>query len=505
MFISGTGVQSSFNLLETDLFKDFMSDVVKPVGYLSGLNVFDIPASHIDRDGMTGLFLQNGGMFPRVYTCVGESETGKTMLVIQLAGSIVDNYDGTFVYIDVEGNTTPERVMSLNGWSLSEFKQKCLYKPSSPPMSVNDVYGLIRKVAHAKSKNKKELTIRTPYINPYTGEFIDILKPTVVVLDSLPYLILSHTADEMISEDDRGEFKEIEKISENIDAMREARDNTNFLKKVKGLLDEWNIILIINNHIIKEASMSIFDKPKKFLPGLKAGERTKGGYEMIYASFGIFRIYQFEQLNEKNPIYGDSIHGSINGLDMVKNKSNISSSSYRYVVDKRRGFCPELSDFEYLFHKKVHIQGSPMSMSLSVLPEVKFTRKNLIDRCDESALLRRALNFTAQVEMMNEYILNDQMGPVDFMEKLGSLPIEWRASIFVGTTFDYPIYRKRRDESVLELYQLAVKGSFYTGFGYEYISPININLLRAIATYGEEYCYSHVNDNIPVGCDGVVI
>jgi hypothetical protein len=183
---------------------------------------------------------------------------------------------------------------------------------------------------------------------------------------------------------------------------------------------------------------------------------------------------------------------------MVKNKSNISSSAYRYVVDKRKGFCPELSDFEFLFNKKVHIQGSPMSMNLTILPEVKFTRKSLYEKCRENPILRRALNFTVQYEMGNDYVLQHCYGDVD-LEKLAKLPLEWRVSIFNTMTFEYPKYKKDMyTPAYREMIAMAMRGNLYTKLGYDYISPLNIQLLQQFAYLADtEYCRCDVVGNVP--------
>ena len=488
MFIPRSGCKN-FNVMESSLFGDLINNDVKSIGHMSGFTYFDYPTAYEDVNRYNDTILPNGGLFPRIYTCIGESGTGKTTSMLQLGGSIVDrHWGGTMVMIDAEGNTTPERIMSLNKWSESEFKMKCLYRPPSPPISINGVYDIIRKLAHIKDSKRDKIMLKTPFKDPYSGKHNEIFPPTVVILDSIPALVISQTLEEGI--DGSKEFKSIEQIGNNIDGMREAKDNTAFLRKVKGLLDEFNIILILINHLSKETPMGMFDKPKKYHPNLKAGEKLKGGHEQIYQSFGMFKISQKEPIDERNPIYGDRIRGAINTLDHIKNKSNVSVSEYRFVFDKRTGYRPELSDFEYLLSKSFGIGGSPMSMYLLILPEIKFTRKTLLDKCEEIPILSRAISFTAKYHMGNDVIIHNKFGELDLKE-FAELPYDWRMSILVSMTIPYPLYgvKSLGEDKMMETQMRATRGNMYTGLTGDYISPLNVDILkRIIRWYKSGYC-----------------
>lgn len=488
MFLPKNNV-ANFNILESGLFQDIASKESKSIGHMSGFTYFDYPTAYCDKNGYNNTLLPNGGLFPRIYTCIGESGTGKTTTMIQLGGSIVDRHTfGTLVFIDPEGNCSPERIKSLNKWNDFQYRNKCLYIPPSPPITINDVYDIIRKVAHSKDGKFNKIGLVTPYKDIYTNKHIEIYPPTVIILDSVPALVISQSLEEQV--DGKKEFKSIDQISNNIDAMREAKDNTNFLKKVKGLLDKYNIILIMINHIVKEVPMGMFDKPKKYHPNLKAGEKLKGGSEQIYQSFGLFKISQKEVINERNPIYGDRIRGAINNLDLIKNKSNISNNEFRIVFDKRTGYRPELSDFEYLLSRKFGISGSPMSMYLDILPEIKFTRKTLVSKCEEFPLLSRAISFLAKYKMGNDLIIMNKFGELNLNE-FAELPLYKRISIILSTTIPYPIYSINQfdNTSIKNLEMLAFRGNMYTGMTGEYISPININILQKISSWSKRgYC-----------------
>lgn len=497
MFLNNSG--SNFSILESGLFGDILEKESKVIGHMSGFTYFDYPTAYADVNGYNFTVLPNGGMFPRIYSCIGESGTGKTTTMLQKGGSIVDrHWGGTLVMVDPEGNTTPDRIKTLNRWSDEEYRRKCLYIPPSPPICINKVYDIIRRVAHAKDQQKDKIKLKTPYLDDYTGNHIEVYPPTVVIVDSVPALVISQTTEEAV--DGKKEFKSVDQIVNNIDGMREAKDNTNFLRKVKGVLDQYNIILVLINHLSKETPMGMFDRPKKYHPNLKAGEKLKGGYEQIYQSFGMFRIAQKEVIDDRNPIYGDEIRGAVNTLDMIKNKSNVSANEFRFVFDKRTGYRPELSDIEYLMSKKFGLSGSPMSMYLTILPEIKFTRKSLIEKCREIPILSRAISFTAKYHMINEMVIHKRFGELD-LEEFANMSLPWRVSIITSSTIPYPRYGVKHfgNDNMRDTQLKAYEGNLYTGYSGEYISPANVNILiEVVNNYRNGYCHCVVKNGDPI-------
>lgn len=497
MFVSKS--KEAFNVLDSGLFGEIVEKDAKTIGHMSGFTYFDYPTAYPDINAYNGTILPNGGLFPRIYTCIGESGTGKTTTMLQLGGSIVDRHPGaSLVMIDAEGNTTVDRIKTLNRWNDMDFKRKCLYIPPSPPISINRVYDIIRRIAHSKDSKLDKIGLTTPYSDTYTGKQIEIYPPTVVILDSIPALVIAQSLEESV--DGKKEFKSIDQIASNVDGMREAKDNTNFLRKVKGILDEYNIILILINHLSKEVPMGMFDKPKKYHPNLKAGEKLKGGSEQIYQSFGMFKISQKETIDDRNPIYGDSIRGAINSLDLIKNKANVSANAFMYVFDKRTGYRPELSDIEYLLGVKFGISGSPVSMYLTILPEIKFSRKSLVEKCKEYPILSRAISFTAKYRMGNDMIIQKRFGELD-IDRFSKMPLSWRLSVIISMTIPYPRYgiKEVGEDNMLESQEKATIGNMYTGLDGSYISPLNVDILKRIVNnHKRGYCHCVVKNNDPV-------
>ena len=131
-----------------------------------------------------------------------------------------------------------------------------------------------------------------------------------------------------------------------------------------------------------------------------------------------------------------------------------------------------------------------MSMYLDILPEIKFTRKTLVSKCEELPLLSRAISFLAKYKMGNDLIIMNKFGELNLNE-FAELPLYKRVSIILSTTIPYPIYSINQfdNTSIKNLEMLAFRGNMYTGMTGEYISPINVNILQKISSWSKRgYC-----------------
>ena len=499
----------AFNLLNTDLMKEVREVDNRVIGNKTGFTQFDYPTSSRDIDGDTGFILPNGGPYPRIHSFIGESGAGKSTIVLQIAGGIVDSFPGsTLVDIDPEGNTSPRRIMDVCHWGEQEYKNKCILVDNKEPISILTVYNHIRRIAFIKEKNKKKLLVDTPYTDMYTGKKIQIYPPTVVVLDSVPALSLLKDEEETV--EGKREFKELEKMVENIAGMHEGRDNTSFLKKVSSFLAKYNIILFAINHLSKDTPMSRFDIPKKYHPNLKAGEKLKGGKEWIFQSHSFYRLDISSPIDDRNPDYGDKIRGNYVRLTLIKNKGNVSKTTFTIVFDTRTGLRPELSDFQFLFENKIGWSGSPMSMRLDILPEISFTRKTLYGKCQQHPELSRAISYTVK-SILAEKLITLGEEPMLDLEALSNLPLEERLAIIYSGTIPYSGFYDggwEYVERMVESLKKASMGRDTTGIpGDTYISPANSGYINDIArdiNDGYTRSYNLDKDDVHISDDGWV-
>ncbi len=438
------------------LIGDDEDDNIKSLANTTGFNAVDIFSGNIEFD-RKGRPILNGGLLPRTITVVGQSGTGKTTLVLQLGAAIVDRwnrmYPGTaeLIFRDVEENTPISRVQSITGWSDNKILSQLSY--GRDDMSITDIYNELRKIADLKEKNKAPLRMNTQ-IYDIDGMEMSSYAPTIYVIDSIA--ALNSSGIEEWEFDKKGALKEVETVNQNITAAREANANTAFVKKVKRLLSKYNIVLIMINHITSQMITSAYDIPPRYLSFLKPGEKVKGGAEMIYQSFAILRTTHGTHINDKDPIYGDDVRGLINKFAFIKNKSNVEGITVPMVFDQKMGYLPDLSDWEYIYASGYGFGGSPASYYLSILPEVKFTRKTLFQTSRTNGVFARALSFTTRLKMMA-----DIMGPTFRsmtafdLSNLSYLPYEQRVSLIYFHTEEYPFFRNKNWYMSLEEAQIA--------------------------------------------------
>ncbi|HQL11750.1 MAG TPA: hypothetical protein PK507_01915 [bacterium] len=396
----------------------------------------------------------NRGTTNKFYMKAGHSGTGKTTLAIQSNCSSVDwwnsRYPETepsdFIFIDSEDNTTINRVQDLSHWSYEYINKHFVLEKM---VDLKNIYNYILKIVDMKNKNKEKFYVETNMLD-INGKPLKTWATTYVLIDSIA-AIKSGTGLDNLDRDRVGDIKEAD-ISQNIDAMREAKANTDFIMKMKPLCNEYGIKLDIINHITEEQKFGMFDIPKRVLTTLKPGEKMRGGYELIYQAFGIDRVTLKERLNERNPLYGEGIDGMINEFMYIKSKNLGEGLPYRMVMDKREGYKPELSDFEYLFTVNYGINGAGVSMSLAILPEVKFSRKTLEEKCRAHPELARALQFTAKTHIIYTLLLDKKEGPS--LSGVINLPYEARVALIFNMTNRYPGYGHETisEELALALY-----------------------------------------------------
>lgn len=406
----------------------------------TGFTSIDLLGATIEMD-MDGIEYLNRGLANKFYMNTGESGLGKSTIKIQTSCYSVEWWNRRFpatepsdlILIDSEDFTTSNRVMDLSHWDADYMNRHLSLRKDN---DLTSIYNLILKIADMKAKNKDTYYVETN-MRDVNGRPLKTWVPTFILIDSLAAIKAGAGLDS-VEKDKNGEIKEMA-ISQNIDAMREAKDNTNFIMKVKPLCNEYGINISIINHITKDNSMSMFDVPKRYLITLKPGEKLRGGYELIYQAYGIDRLTLKERLTpDRNPVYGEGIDGAIVEYTYLKSKNHGEGIPYRMVMDKREGYKPELSDFEYLYTQNYGFQGAGVGISLTILPEIKFSRKNLEEKCRQHPELARALQFTAKMLIVHTLLLDQKNGPsLDF---IAEMDYDKRVAYIFAYTSRYPGY-----------------------------------------------------------------
>jgi RecA/RadA recombinase len=421
------------------MFGDKPSEYLTLVGARTGFTVFDIYTSSLET-GVDGYPAVNGGLFPRLSNIIGASGGGKSTFVIEACAGAVDSIRrrsgpgfSEIRFYDAEQTTRPRRIMDIAGWDDQTFLGSCQLTHQS--VSLVDLANKIIAISEYKKKNARDLTLSTGIID-VSGREVRNLAPTFIIVDSLA-AVNPNGVEDLVETNKAGELKEVDRLASNMTGAQDAKAWTIFIRKIKPFLEDGNIALILINHKVSGIQTNMYAIPEVILPYLRPDEKLKGGSEIIYQSYLICDFRPMSpKFDDRNPAYGEKIQGFPSRLTVVKNKNNTEGVNFPLVFDKSRGFVHDLSDFEYLNDRKYGLSGSGNGLCLEVLPELKFTRKNLLEALQEHPLLAAALKFTTTVHAGNSMLFRV---PSPSLADFGmNLPLDQRALIFDGFCDPYP-------------------------------------------------------------------
>ena len=431
------------------------------IGTFSGFTALDIAASNIEHLPETELEILNGGQFNNPYNEIGMSAVGKTTLWIQVVSAAMDNWYKMYgpvtecIFYNVENHTSPQRWMDITGYDEQMMRERVRFVSKS--LTIVEIFNELATLAKQKKAMRKSLEIDTG-IATLDGGTIKTLPTTYVLIDSIAAI-----RNESKTEFDKdGNVKDTGTIagSTNMDAMQSAKDNTMFINEVKKLCEDVKICVIMINHLVEIPVLDRYNPPKPILPSMKYNQKLKGANELIYQSFGVNMLSIRERLfNEKSKIFGNAVHGIIAFMEWLKNKNGPEGIKYPMVFDSATGYKPELTDFEILYEEgQWGISGNPMGMYLDILPEIKFTRKTLMDLCHKDPILARALSFTTRLYLISKVLLHQL--PPD-IKALGELDFETRIYLILHYSMDYPGYENHGwivDSEYFEIHDMVANG-----------------------------------------------
>lgn len=450
------------------------------IGIPTGFTALDIMSSNVVTN-IDGVRVLNGGLFNNAYNGVGVSGSGKTTLWIKMCAEAVDywcnqcnDFVSELIFYNIEQHTSVDRIANITGWSPIELSEKLRF--ITKHMSIKEIFADISILAKQKEEHRSELEVGTGIFD-ILGNEIKTMPTTYVIIDSIAALRPERNfeTDNSLYDRKTGDLIDDDGIagSNNVDAMRMAKDNTIFINEVKKLCESVGICVVMINHIREKKSMSMFDRPKAIIPTMKPGQELKGGDELVYQSFGVYhlkltgdtnKVYdKFKEFNKDGARnYGD-VTGNIISLEMFKNKNGPEGREFRMFFDSKNGYQQDLSDFEILIDSKYGISGSGF-YTLDILPEVRFTTKTLREECLKNPLLARAIQFTVKFKFCCEVF--DRVTPPE-LTPLRQLPYETRVYLIMKYTHDYSDYLRMEykvndsDREIFESIRAFVGNRYY--------------------------------------------
>lgn len=185
---------------------------------------------------------------------IGKSGTGKSALAMQIAARIVRDYPNGAVYLDdVEAASSKTRFKALSGWTDDMIEDKFIHRNLG--ITAESFYKNLREIYDLKMEMADQLTVTTDKLDE-NGEPIQILEPTVYILDSLAVLVPENVAEE-------------DQLSGSMSQTAVAKTNSMIFQRILPLLKKANIILFVINHVNQKIDINPMAKSKAQLNYLK--------------------------------------------------------------------------------------------------------------------------------------------------------------------------------------------------------------------------------------------
>lgn len=363
------------------------SEAIDDIGYPTGFLNFDYTNGYIaeELDASTGEISQyyNIGLTDGSFVAViGNTGTGKSTFVIQVASNIARKFKTSTIFEDsIEGGMTVARRMSLSMFSDEEYKTRFIVRNTG--ITSENLYERIKLIHDLKIKNINNFLYDTGFKDMY-GNPIMKLEPTIYILDSIALLNPEKYAEE-------------DKLSGNSAAAASAKVAAQVLRSIIPMLKSANIIFICINHILEDVQMSVMPK-KQPIPYLKQGERMPKGRTVTYLANNIIRIENAQKLQADKEF---KIEGSVVDVSILKSRTSGKKQATKLIFDYDNGFDPWLSLFKFLKENNL-IYGAGVSMSLDKEKQFKFSQGTLKEKIKtdpefRNALLKTSLFYLKQI------------------------------------------------------------------------------------------------------------
>ena len=114
-------------------------------------------------------------------------------------------------------------------------------------------------------------------------------------------------------------------------------------------------------------------------------------------------------------------------LRLLRGKSGMSGIVINLVVSQLTGILPGLTEFHFLKEAdRYGISGTLQHYALDLYPDCKLQRTTVRSKIEEDAMLRRALNITAEMLQMKLFHRIENMPtPKELYEKLKEKGYDW--------------------------------------------------------------------------------
>jgi len=378
----------------------------------------DIPTGHIV-PGPHGESIINGGL-GLLTGVVGIGNNFKSTIMDYMMVSAMDRIacstETSGSTYDTELNRQPARMTAISQ-NFESFKDKNIVEDGlwlltdKTQYYADPWYEILKQFLRDKRDNAKQLMQTTPFLNRDQQPF-QMLTPTFTSIDSFTLFETENIAkiqDENLLGESGG----------NVIHMRQGLAKTRFMMEIPAVAARAQHYVLFTAHIGKDITIPsgpIPQAPVKKLQYLKNGDKIKGVTDQFFFLLSnCWHAYNASPLlndRTKAPEYPldpeDSVAGDVDlnqvSLRQLRGKSGMTGYVLNILVSQSEGVLPSLTEFHYIKEQnRFGLNGSQIHYALDLLPTVKLSRTTVRSKLNQDALLRRAVNITAELCQMHQY------------------------------------------------------------------------------------------------------
>lgn len=359
--------------------------------------------------------LLNGGM-PQLSGYVGMGNLFKTATMVHknLTAMYRIHSQSTGSMYETEMNTQGSRISDLASY-LSEYDgidpllSERFIVTNRKHYSGDEWYEQTKEFLESKMElgKKKEGQAKLPFLKLGTNELMEMIIPTVGILDSWTDFV---TKDAAKMNDDIGLG---EKGAETL-FMKQGIQKLRLLSELPPLLHKASHYFSMSAQMGSIFNLDQYNPEKKKLTDIQGNTKMKGVTDKFTTNMNsILQFVNREKLLDKKtkmPKFprdeydaeeGDTDLNVIHATEL-RGKSGPSGIPIRLVVSQKQGVLPSMTEFYNLWDHpdSFGLEGNDQNYFLTLRPDIKLSRTKVRRKIDEDAMLRRALTISMELMQM---------------------------------------------------------------------------------------------------------
>lgn len=276
---------------------------------------------------------------------IGPSQSGKTVMAIQGAWSIIQQFgaDSYIIHVDAEKATDMFRVRDiLNAVDENELIHK--YRIQKDSDTWTDVMGFIKQREKQILSDPDRYLYNTGNYDIYGNE-VWYYKPIVIIIDSLQKMF-----------NDNDDIGEQENLTMN---MRAAIEKGAFLKHALEYTKKYNINIIIVNHFANKIEISRFGGGTKQATFIPTGKNVPGGDKVVNYTSSIIYVQSDNKEDHKAKIETHGYSGFPVNAFICKSRTNAGGLVATLQFSQVSGFDPRFTLLNFANEKELIVGRNP--------------------------------------------------------------------------------------------------------------------------------------------------